>query len=493
MKKIVCDLCESTEFTKEGGFFICQGCGTKYSLEEAKGMMREVEGAGPVSTGAPVTAVPMGNPNQQQIDNMLILATTAFEADNNKEAENYCNQVIALDAMNYKAWLLKGKAAGWQSTIQNQRITEAAHAFAQAIDFAPEDEKEAVKEEAVEQLKRLGLACISLRKNRFSQYPDAEELAGFDTDRTNLLSALMVLLSKGIATGIPEGYEEEIAKLMNQAAVAGYKTATDKYNNYNHPVESDWNRCRDAILNCAELTKKAIDASDADDEADITRYENLVVYYEHVCELKCYTGYGEYTTVGMQDSGIRKYRGLAQEAKDKAAAIKKAVADKAVAEANKAEEEKQARIKAYWEAHAEEKAALEAEQKELEAKKDKLATEIAGLDAEIKALDPKGAVPSEAEDEKLRDQIRDLENQRSKLGMFAGKQKKQITEEIASLNGRRDSLKSKIEDEKKARQAEADKKMPPLKEKRAELQSQLDAATKRINAIVNELTKDPEA
>lgn len=164
MKKIVCDLCESTEFTKEGGFFICQGCGTKYSLEEAKAMMREVEGSAPVSAGAPVTAVPMGNPNQQQIDNMLILATTAFDADNNKEAENYCNQVIALDAMNYKAWLLKGKAAGWQSTIQNQRITEAAHAFAQAIDFAPEDEKEAVKEEAVEQLKRLGLACISLRK-----------------------------------------------------------------------------------------------------------------------------------------------------------------------------------------------------------------------------------------------------------------------------------------------------------------------------------------
>ena len=100
MKKIVCDLCDSTEFVKEGGMFICQGCGTKYSLEEAKSMMREVEGgAAPVSS-APVNAVPMGNPNQQQIDNMLILATTAFEADNNKEAENYCNQVIALDAMN---------------------------------------------------------------------------------------------------------------------------------------------------------------------------------------------------------------------------------------------------------------------------------------------------------------------------------------------------------------------------------------------------------
>lgn len=44
MKKIVCELCECMEFTKEGGMFICNSCGTKYTAEEARGMMREVEG-----------------------------------------------------------------------------------------------------------------------------------------------------------------------------------------------------------------------------------------------------------------------------------------------------------------------------------------------------------------------------------------------------------------------------------------------------------------
>ena len=80
MKKIVCDLCESTEFTKEGGFFICQGCGTKYSLEEAKAMMREVEGSAPVSAGVPVTAVPMGNPNK---------TLSGFWEDNTRLPEYY--------------------------------------------------------------------------------------------------------------------------------------------------------------------------------------------------------------------------------------------------------------------------------------------------------------------------------------------------------------------------------------------------------------------
>jgi len=253
----------------------------------------------------------------------------------------------------------------------------------------------------------------------------------------------------------------------------------NKYYSDNHPVESDWNSCRDAILNCAELTKKAIDASDDDDEADITNYKNLVVYYESVCELKCYTGYGEYTR-GMQDSGVRKYRGLAQDAKNKIEAIKKSVADKKAAEEKKAEEEKQARIKAYWEAHADEKTALESEKKELEAKRDSLTAQVADLDKQLAEK-----VPSEEESEKLKTQIKELEDKRSKLGLFAGKEKKQIAEEIATLQGRVDSLKSKVESEHSAKDA-------PLKTKKAELSADLDKAKKRISAIEAEFTKDPE-
>lgn len=501
MKKIVCDLCESTEFTKEGGFFICQGCGTKYSLEEAKAMMREVEGSAPVSTGAPVTAVPMGNPNQQQIDNILVLATTAYEAQNYAEAENYCNQAVVLDAMCYKAWNLKGKAVGWSSKMDNMRVEEAAHSFCKAIDFAPEEEKEELKTQAAEELKRLGLAIIATRKKRFAADPSKAELNGFASDKKVLLDSLLILLSHGNAVGIPEGYLEEVASEMNLAAVAALNMVRKAWNGVEHPSEKDFDTYLDWIGNIEQLLRQAIDTSDDDDEEDIVRYKNLKIVLGEPMNAHSYkqvwnsyaSRYDWQVEYSLAQSAKDVRSRLMKECDDKIKELEKKVSDKKAAEAMKAEEEIQARIKAYWEAHAEEKAALDAEQKELEAKKESLTSEIAGLDAEIKALEPKGAVPSEAEDEKLIDQIRDLVNQRSKLGIFAGKQKNQITEEIASLNGRRDALKSKIEDEKNARQAEADKKMAPLKEKRAELQSQLDAATKRINAIVNELTKDPEA
>lgn len=37
--QLVCDLCGSTDFVKDGGTFVCQKCGAKYSVEEARAMM----------------------------------------------------------------------------------------------------------------------------------------------------------------------------------------------------------------------------------------------------------------------------------------------------------------------------------------------------------------------------------------------------------------------------------------------------------------------
>ena len=45
MAGLKCELCGSTDFIKEGGVFVCQKCGMKYSLEEAKRVMAEAEKA----------------------------------------------------------------------------------------------------------------------------------------------------------------------------------------------------------------------------------------------------------------------------------------------------------------------------------------------------------------------------------------------------------------------------------------------------------------
>lgn len=502
MKKIVCELCECMEFTKEGGMFICNSCGTKYTAEEARGMMREVEGAAPAVTGG-APAAPMGNPNQQQLDNILLLASSAYEADNKAEAENYCNQAIVMDAMCYKAWMLKGKAVGWQSKIDNLRIEEAAHSFCKAIDFAPEEEKEDLKTQAVEEIKRLGLALISLRKNRFGGSPDKAELNGFTSDKKVVLDSLLVLLSHGNAVGMPEGYLEEVASLMNQAGVAALNMARNAWKKVDHPSEKDLDTYLEWNVNISQVFREAIDTSDADEDEDIVRYKNLIISLEEPMDVDACSYKREWISWKSEYDWVREYslsesakenrKKEVKEIKKKIEAIEKKKKEREAAEKKAAEEAKQARIKAYWEAHADEKAKLDAEKKELAEKKSKMSAEIADLDKQIKAAQPTGNVPSEDESNKVKAQIKELENQRAGLGIFAGKEKKRIGEEIASLQGRVDSLKSKIEEEKKARTAEADKKIAPLKAKKDELEKQVSAATKRLSTIEAELTKDPEA
>lgn len=43
MKQLTCEMCGSTELVKQDGVFVCQTCGAKYSVEDAKQMMKDVE------------------------------------------------------------------------------------------------------------------------------------------------------------------------------------------------------------------------------------------------------------------------------------------------------------------------------------------------------------------------------------------------------------------------------------------------------------------
>ena len=509
MKKIVCELCEGTDFVKDGGMFVCQGCGTKYTAEEAKSMMREVEGATPVSGGAPAMSAPMGNSNQQQIENLLVLAANAFESGNNKETEGYCNKVIELDVTCYKAWLLKGQAIGWQSTYGRPRVEEGANAMRKAVDFAPEEEKDSVARQAITAICRICTAIHSLAKENFSTSPTEDnrekfftfcEMCGNATDLFNNVSPEIEQF------GFDEWKAQKrmMAMLMNQAGVAATAFVREKWNDIDHPNDNSFSTYLDWFGEIDSIFQNAIEngiAADEDDDDIITRYKNRIVALEEPIG-KCswdrvwnsWSSSYEWTrSKGLADAAVANRKKQVSECKNAIKKIKNKVKEKAAAEKKAAEEAKKARIAAYWEAHADEKAKLDAEKKELADKKSKLNAEIADLTKQINATQPTGKVPSEEESDKISLQIVQLNEQKSKLGLFSGKEKKRIGEEIASLQGRVDSLKSKIEEEKKARAAEADKKAAPLKAKKDELEKQVSAANKRLSAIEAELTKDPEA
>lgn len=94
MKALICEMCGSTNLIKEGGVFVCQSCGTKYSVEEAKKMM--VEGTVDVKGTVKVDT-------SDELKNLYEIARRAKETDNNDKAEKYYDMILIKDPNSWEA------------------------------------------------------------------------------------------------------------------------------------------------------------------------------------------------------------------------------------------------------------------------------------------------------------------------------------------------------------------------------------------------------
>lgn len=104
------------------------------------------------------------------ISNLLGLARTAQLAGNQEEALGYFNRVLEADPTISEAWLGKGKAAGWQSTLVNIRLNEAIVAFSHAIATAPEPEKPDMTAQAVEEVNRIAVALYGMARRQLDEF-----------------------------------------------------------------------------------------------------------------------------------------------------------------------------------------------------------------------------------------------------------------------------------------------------------------------------------
>ena len=87
MKAIKCEMCGSTDVIKQGGVYVCQYCNTKYSVEDAKKLMVEIEGKVDVS-GSTVKV-----DTSDSTDRILQLARRAASEGNTENAAKYYEMV----------------------------------------------------------------------------------------------------------------------------------------------------------------------------------------------------------------------------------------------------------------------------------------------------------------------------------------------------------------------------------------------------------------
>ncbi len=82
IKVLTCELCGSTDLIKQNGVFMCQSCGTKYSLEDAKKMMNACDTG---SSGASMS---------DKLKNLYILARRAKNEGNSNNAAKYYDLIL---------------------------------------------------------------------------------------------------------------------------------------------------------------------------------------------------------------------------------------------------------------------------------------------------------------------------------------------------------------------------------------------------------------
>lgn len=454
MAALVCDLCGGKLIMGAGGIAVCDSCGMEHSADRVKEKVQEIKGTVRVD-------------NTHMIENYLEMANNAYNADNNVEAESYCNKIIEIDPTNYKAWFLKGKAAGWQSTLQNSRVSESVSAFAKALTNAPEEEKEELTEQAKEQIINLSKAMISLRGQRFAKWPDQEEANGFTSDITSILNTLVQFVSQaGVVISLSE-LMAPIATIINQSVVKAYQDVIfpDYNGDPNDPDDRankyEWERYIKRIGYCTTLLATAIDLCDEDDEDDIQRYENLIHLHKQAID-SCSWDYkindfGRYWHKDwkLTDEAINSRRAKIRHYESKIKAIKDA---KEKEKEKKKKEEAKKRFDEYWSEHTDEKIALESERAGLQ-------EQIASLQEEI------SNIPGSTEKENIQGRINSLSAEKSSLGIFKGKEKKVIQEKIDEANLELKRVVDRMESAKK----EIEKKIEPLQ--------------KRVNEINTELTK----
>lgn len=97
MKQLTCEMCGSKEMLKQDGVFVCQSCGTKYSVEEAKKMMVEVQGTVDVS-GSTIKV-----DTSDELANLYQVARRAKNDNNDESATKYYELILIKDPTSWEA------------------------------------------------------------------------------------------------------------------------------------------------------------------------------------------------------------------------------------------------------------------------------------------------------------------------------------------------------------------------------------------------------
>lgn len=423
MKQLTCEMCGSTDLVKQDGVFVCQTCGTKYSVEEAKKMM--VEGTVEVTGTVKVD-------NLGTIDQYLTLAQNANAGHNYASCEDYANKILEIDSNHAEAWYLKGVASAWQSTTVNLRIKESISAWQNALMNVSKDNSEKMVNQIADTFDNAIYSLISLLIKQTMGSSLARRSISKLYDSCNNVKQFYINGCLALSTiCIAQTFVSESERFLEMRA---------KYislNIWNENVSSMESR----VLEMCRLNKNANQLTYT---TQLYMAETIsVVYLIPLIVEQDSQGPAFDRVISMENnvSQVLREGRFFEAAKlidaeiGKHRTLKETTLEYNRREKQKKEEDKQKKEKEkakqkrdqYWKEHADEKLKLEEEMQALKLEKDKLYEKVNALNKE------KDSVPAKKEIKDARERISTLFLQKNNLGLFKSKEKKSIQEQIYAV------------------------------------------------------------
>lgn len=467
MKQLTCEMCGSTDLLKQDGVFVCQTCGTKYSVEEAKKMM--IEGTVEVKGTVQVD-------KSNELEKYMTMGKRARDESNYADAASAFSQALSIDPQNWEANLYRGYCNMMCSKVGNMipnfqtfiNVANSTSAMATAI----EDPKERLNAHKIILSEMFSISEIVV-SNVYSSYNNRSirttvekyswenesnsRLDDFNYFSHSLCDVVKIFNSSQIFTyvftfcdkgQVSEQYEIalHIQKLINDFTKV-FVTPTFNQPRIGSTIQYASNTISDHFR---KLNNSCL--------SSFMNIKNVVDKFPH--------------QMAQQVADLKNIMKLAKEAE----------------RAKKQQELNDA----YWTEHAEEKQQLESELNTLKNELKQLQEQTSPFDREINELKNKrnSAVPSEKEKDTVLSEISKLRKEKEQLGIFKGKAKKALQAQIDELNSRISALNDSIEKEKKEQQNINNAKIREIEEKVKPIKDKIAPVQNRINEINKELTKD---
>lgn len=123
MKQLTCEMCGGTDLVKQDGMFVCQSCGCKYTLEEARKLMGT--DSAPAETAPAAGSATVKVDISEKLTKLYQIARRARDDNNSENAAKYYDLILQEDPMSWEASFYTVYYQAMQTNIAG--IESAAH------------------------------------------------------------------------------------------------------------------------------------------------------------------------------------------------------------------------------------------------------------------------------------------------------------------------------------------------------------------------------